>query len=197
MPLKKHLILAASLLVATPVYSADKNNAYAIEGAGIAGCTHFLESAKKQDNNYFIFGGWIEGYFTASNQHISNTFDLSPWQSTQLLLKITESICKQNPSLKFNQVVSSIAMDMSNQRLDQGNKFIPINEGNTSYAFQEEVIIRIKQALKKKDFYNGNIDNQYDDSIKKAVKLFQKEVGQPETGLPDQGTLYELFKPKQ
>ena len=197
MSLKKQLTLACSLFIVTPVYSADSDGAYAIEGAGIASCTHFLESAKKQDNSYFIFGGWIEGYFSASNQHTSNTFDLSPWQSTPLLLKITESICTQKPDLKFHQVISSIAMDMTNQRLDHGGKFIPISEGSTNYVFQEEVIVRMKQVLKDKGLYDGNIDGEYDDPTKKAIKQFQKVAGQPETGLPEQGTLYELFKPKQ
>ena len=196
MSLKKLILILASFFAMPLAHATDNNDAYAIKGAGITSCSNFIKSAQNKDKTLYIYGGWIEGYFTASNQHFQDTFDLAPWQTTQLLLKIVESVCTKNPSLKFHQVLNSMAVEMGKQRLNKGGKFVKIND-SLNYVLQEEVIARMKHALKAKGYYSGEINGTYGDSIKTAIKRFQKEVGQPETGLPDQGTLYELFKPNQ
>lgn len=175
----------------TITQGADGNNAYAIKGAGIAKCSKFIELHQKKSDVYLVFGGWIEGYLTAINQQQPNTFDLAPWQSTQLLLAATESLCKQKPEMQFQEAVQVLIGGLAQQRITQGGKFITIDQ----YVFQEEVIKRMKGALKSRGLYSGNTnDAQYDDKLKAAVKQFQKSVKQAGTGLPDQGTLFELFK---
>lgn len=184
--------LFASLLPSSIAYGADSNDAYAIKGAGIAKCSKFIEFHQKKDNTYLIFGGWLEGYLTAINQQQANTFDLAPWQSTQLLLIAAESLCKQKPELQFQAAVQILIGELMPQKITQGGKFVTIDK----YIYQEEVIKRMKSVLKSRDLYNGNLnDAQYDDKLKSAVKQFQKNIKQPQTGLPDQGTLFELFRP--
>ncbi len=178
----------------SPTYSADSASSYAIKGVGIASCSHFIKSAKAQDKLYFIYGGWVDGFVTASNQHLRETFDLTPWQSTGLLLKIAESICAQNPKMQFHQAINKIKVELAKQRLDKGENYVDI-ANNKKYVYQEEVIRRMKQMLKNKKHYSGPINAEYDENMKIAVKSFQKSIKQSQTGLPDQGTLFELFKP--
>ncbi len=186
-------LLCASLLPSI-TYGADSNNAYAIKGAGIAKCSKFIEFHQKKDDAYLIFGGWLEGYLTAINQQQAGTFDLAPWQSTQLLLIAAESLCKQKPELQFQTAIQILINELAPQKIAQGGKFITVDK----YIYQEEVIKRMKNALKSRGLYSGNIsDAQYDDRLKTAMKQFQKGIKQTETGLPDQGTLYELFKPQK
>lgn len=173
-------------------FGADSGDAYAIKGAGIAKCSKFIEFREKKDNAYLIFGGWLEGYLTAMNQQQANTFDLAPWQSTQLLLIAVESLCKQKPEMQFQAAVQILINELSPQKISQGGKFVSIDK----YIYQEEMVKRIKNALKSRNLYNGNLDDpRYDDKLKASVKQFQKTIKLPQTGLPDQGTLYELFKP--
>ncbi len=184
-------LLCASLLPSI-TYGADGSDAYAIKGAGIAKCSKFIEFHQKKDDTYLIFGGWLEGYLTAINQQQANTFDLAPWQSTQLLLMAAESLCKQKPELQFQAAIQILISELMPQKITQGGKFITVDK----YIYQEEVIKRMKSALKSRALYNGNIsDAQYDDKLKAAVKQFQKNTKQTQTGLPDQGTLFELFRP--
>lgn len=185
--------LLASLCLPSIVYGMDSSNAYAIKGAGIAKCSKFIEFHQKKSDVYLVFGGWLEGYLTATNQQQTDTFDLAPWQSTQLLLLATESLCKQKPDMQFQEAVQVLIGQLAQQRITQGGKFVTID----SYIYQEEVVKRMKNALKSRGLYSGVGDGQYDDKLKAAVKQFQKGIKQPETGLPDQGTLYELFKPQK
>ncbi len=172
-------------------FAADSNDAFAIKGAGIAKCSKFIEFHQKKDDIYLVFGGWLEGYLTAINQQQANTFDLAPWQSTQLMLIAAEALCKQKPDMTFQSAVQILIAELMPQKVTQGGKFISIDK----YVYQEEVVKRIKNALKSRNLYSGNVnDVQYDEKLKIAVKKFQKNIQQPQTGLPDQGTLYELFK---
>lgn len=194
--MKTNYISLILFLILTPSigYSSDKNNTYAIEGAGIASCSKFIETANTKDKHYYIYGGWVEGYLTATNQYQEETFDLTPWQSTQLILKIIESICLNNPKAKFHQVLNNLVPELSKQRIDIGGKFIDIN-GKRKYIFQEEVILRMKKALTQKQLFSGDYSTEYNDELINAVIKFQKKINQKATGLPDQTTLFELFKP--
>jgi len=187
-------LILSLVLIPSIGYSSDKNNTYAIEGAGIASCSKFVESASKKDNHYYVYGGWVEGFLTASNQHQEQTFDLTPWQSTQLILKIIESICTENPKAKFHQVLNNLVPELSKQRISIGGKFVDI-DGKRKYVFQEEVILRMKKALTNKQLYTGGLTTEYSDELKNSVIKFQKKIHQNATGLPDQATLFELFKP--
>lgn len=191
---KTSVLLLAPLCLPSISYATDGNNAYAIKGAGIAKCSTFIEFHQKKSDVYLVFGGWLEGYLTAINQQQSNTFDLAPWQSTQLLLVATESLCKQKPDMQFQEAVQVLIGQLAQQKIAQGGKFVTVDQ----YVFQEEVVKRMKNTLKSRGLYSGNVgDAQYDDKLKAAVKQFQKGIKQSETGLPDQGTLYELFKPQK
>lgn len=178
------------------VSALDDNQAYAIKGAGIASCSKFLESMAGVDKAYFVYGGWLEGYFTASNKYLPKTYDIVPWQSTQLMLKTVESVCKQSPEMTLNNVVQMLVTDLASQRITMGTKFVRLGEGYSN-VFQEEVVIRIKKALTDRGFYSGELSAEYTDSVKSALREYQKSVGQEETGMPNQATLFLLFQPRK
>jgi peptidoglycan hydrolase-like protein with peptidoglycan-binding domain len=96
--------------------------------------------------------------------------------------------------MQFQEAVQILIGQLAQQRITQGGKFVTIDQ----YVYQEEVIKRMKSTLKSRGLYSGNVDDgQYDEKLKAAVKRFQKGIKQQETGAPDQGTLYELFKPQK
>ncbi|MDH5545617.1 MAG: peptidoglycan-binding protein [Gammaproteobacteria bacterium] len=185
-------IVLCCLSLISSAFAADSDGSYAVKGAGISSCGKFVSAAKNKKDLYLVYGGWVEGYITASNQHLDQTFDLAPWQSTQLLLKIIESVCTQNTEQNLHQVLARISADMSRQRIAKGGKFVDI-DGKRNYIFQEEVIERIKQALKNKGLYTGPVNGEYTSDLQKSLKQFQKNINQNQSGLPDQGTLLKLF----
>lgn len=177
--------------------AADINNSFAIKGAGIASCNKFLESVAKKDNVYYVYGGWIEGYITAQNNLQASTFDIAPWQSTGLLLKVVESICIKRPELKFHQVMSTVSAELLQQKLDLGNQFVNVGSSSQPILLQIEMVKRIQQALNSKGFDVGVVDGAYGEASRTAMKAFQTYRGLDVTGTPDQGALFELFKPEQ
>jgi len=176
----------------TPAQAADENETYAVKGAGVSYCSTFVESMQSRDKNYFVYGGWIEGYLTGLNQQLANTFDLAPWQTTELMLRIIEPICQQNPKQQFHNVMKAMAGEFSQHKVSQSGNYIQI-EADKSLVFQEVIITRIKATLVEKGFYKGDDDFGWGEAVIAAVKDFQRSQGLEETGLPDQLTLYKLF----
>lgn len=194
------IILHAILLSAftsSLVYAADVDGVYSVEGIGVTGCASFIESVSQKNNKYYIYAGWLEGHLTAQNRLQNNTFDISPWQSTELLLKIIESICVKNPELKFYQVVDVIVAGLLKQKLDSASEFKNVGSLDNPLVLQAEVIKRIQQVLTNKGFNVGPIDGAYGGSSQAAMKSFQSSRGLGVTGLPDQISLFELFKPEE
>ena len=155
-----------------------------------------MESIETKDSVYYVYGGWIEGYLTSQNLLQKDTFDIAPWQSTGLLLKVTESICKKQPELKFHQVMGMITAELTPQKLSVGSQFVSVGTPDKPIVLQVEMIERIQQALNSKGF-GGVVDGVYGESSRAAMKDFQSLRGLSVTGAPDQGSLFELFKPEK
>ncbi len=188
------LLLCTALILTTqtPLQAADKNEIYAIKGAGVSYCSTFVESMKTRDKYYFVYGGWIEGYLTGLNQQLTDTFDLTPWQTTELMLRVIEPICQQNPEQQFHKVVKAMAGEFSQQKISESGNYIQL-EADKNLVFQETVIKRIKNTLVEKGFYKGDDNLSWGEPVIAAVKEFQRSQDLEETGLPDQFTLYKLF----
>lgn len=188
------LLICSSLIFSTcnSLQAADKNEVYAVKGAGVSYCSTFLESMEARDKNYFIYGGWVEGYLTALNQQLADTFDLAPWQTTELMLKMIEPVCQQNPEQQFHNVVKAMAGQFSEHKITESSNYVQL-ETNKNLVFQESVIKRIKNALMEKGLYEGDDDLSWGGEVTTAIKEFQHSQDLEETGTPDQVTLYKLF----
>ena len=191
--LKKIILgFCTSIIFCLPAQAIDTNNVYAVKGAGLTACARFLESAENKDGSYLVYGGWIEGYISALNQQLDQTFDLAPWQSTPLLLRLVEANCKANENVQFHQVAKAMVGQLVEGKIQVGSSFIMINN-DPHFVFQEEVIKRIKIVLRQKGFYQGAIDKTWTQDSMDALKGFQNSKGLPTSGLPDQDTLTQLF----
>ena len=79
----RHLSIAIVLMFsAHNALAVDSAGSFAVKGVGLSKCSAFVEVVKaKETATLSRYIGWVAGYISASNQHISNTFDLTPWQN--------------------------------------------------------------------------------------------------------------------
>lgn len=194
--MKRAWLLGGCLLGSVMVgHAADTQGLYAIKGAGITSCGSFVQAAQAKNNLYFAYGGWLEGYLTAYNRAQRDTFDLAPWQSTALLLKVTESFCKRSSDMKFHQAVDIVLKELQPQRTSESTGYVKLGTSEQPVVLQKEVIARIQKALLQKGFLTSvAVLGDYDDATSDALKAFQKSMQHTETGVPEQSTLFELFK---
>jgi hypothetical protein len=191
------LPMAFALTLSNAATAADANGQFAIEGVGAAPCSALLQAREGEDRSLFIaIGGWIEGYISAVNALTDDTFDLTPWEKTDLFMALLEGNCEQNPDLQVVVIVRGLVQSLFPERLRKPSevKQVDLGEGR-KVAHYVETLQRIQKALKDRGHYTGTIDGDYGPGTRTAMAAFQKTAELEPTGLPDQLTLLRLLHP--
>jgi len=174
----------------------DKNGSYAIRGAGLIDCQTYLVEKERQSQAYIMMGGWIDGYLTGINQLSDDTYDITPYQSTEIIAKIVETHCQNNSEHRLFTVVSSIAAQLHDDRISMSSELITINVDDKSARLYRETIRRMQSRLVSIGFYDDVVAGEFNAATLEAIKAYQKSIGYEATGFPDQATLWKLFAEK-
>jgi hypothetical protein len=181
------------VLVNQSAWSADENDKFAALGAGVVSCSRFLEARELRSKEYFLFGGWIEGYLSSINQREKDTYTLVPWQSVDVLAGFLAEYCSKNPDHAFLKAVASMAAALRPQRLSTASERIAVSVNQYKKDFFREVLARMQKKLSERGYYNGETKGDFDKTTATALGLFQRDAGIEVSGFPDQKTLFRLF----
>lgn len=191
----RKLNLAALIAVtALGADAAEKDGQFAIKGAGAQTCAQFIAAWDQGNTDLKQYAGWIDGYVTAVNQHVSNTYDTTPWQTTETLLGMTHSVCKQlAPKARFIDAMSLLLRQIWPTRLHEKSEFDEIRRGQRAMVVYRAVLDAVKARLTTLGYAAGPPGAAFDESMSNALRAFQGERGLQPTGLPNQKTLFALF----
>ena len=56
------------LICISTCFASDNKGNFAVKGIGTLSCEKFVNAKDTKDSAYMHFGGWIEGYISASNK---------------------------------------------------------------------------------------------------------------------------------
>ncbi|MFT5174871.1 MAG: hypothetical protein ACI8W7_003060 [Gammaproteobacteria bacterium] len=195
--MKLHNLSIAIVLMfsANNVLAIDSAGSFAVKGVGLSKCSAFVEVVKsKETAKLSRYIGWTAGYISASNQHVSKTFDLTPWQNIRTLTLALVNHCDRNADMRFGEAVVRMAASLAADRLNEKSELVAIeHEGKQHYVYQE-TIRRTQTKLSELGMFTGDSDGEFNDATKQAVTTFQSERKLPATGLPDQKTMFELMR---
>lgn len=189
-------LLGAFLLAAncaTQALAADAKGDFAIDGGGGRQCSAFTEAAKKRNTDYFLYAGWVEGYISATNQYAKDTYDITPWQTTELLLAALGQYCAKNPKQPFVVAVNSMLGVLRPDRLQSKSELIMIQTDKGAVALYKAMIETIQRKLADQKLYAGAKDGSFTPGLKDALRDFQVKSNLPASGFPDQLTLNKLL----
>lgn len=190
------IVITAIALLAMPAHirAADSKGAYAIDGGGAAPCKAFTESRRAADENAAdLFAGWVDGYLTAANKNRPDTFDMTPWQTTDLLLTLLARYCDLYPEDRFEIAVNNMLNALHPTRLTEKSDKIIAGAKAKGVPVYRETLRGVQKSLSEKGFYSGPMDGNYGEALNKALMAFQEKNGLKVTGLPEQETLYRLL----
>lgn len=176
-----------------PAPAADADGRFMVKGGGAAACDVFVESQKSKNDQFISFAGWVEGYLTYLNQREASTFDVAPWQSTELILAAVAGRCRRDPSASFHQAVYQVTADMRASRLQSRSELVTATVGEQSVVLYRAVVERIQTRLGQRGLFDGDPTGEFDAATAAALRAFQAERDLPATGLPDQLTLANLL----
>lgn len=187
-------IVYTLLLHSAVTIAADAKGDFALKGAGFLPCRIYVDEREKRSNIYYMISGWLEGYVSAHNKYTADTFDLTSFESLELLLRVMDNHCKSNPDDRLYSVINSIIIKLNPDRLQQASPRVEITEGDRKTVLYRETIRRMQAELTLLGLYKAEVDGRYTDATRSALIAFQSDLGFETTGFPDQTTLWRLLR---
>lgn len=188
------LIFACSFAVSNVAYAADENGKFAIKGGGLQTCVKFVEAMDAGSQDVALYGGWIEGFITAQNQQNDDTFDITPWQTTNTLLSLTKAVCEQaNEGARFVDGFAGVYRLLFPSRLRTESEPLGLSNGEARSVAYREILKRVQIALRDQGYDIPDEDGNFDQAAIGQLIEYQRSKGLTASGLPDQPTLYSLF----
>mgnify|MGYP001443242952 CR=1 FL=1 len=187
-------VLALGLSMSNTAGAADAKGNFAIDGGGSQPCESFTTAKTKKTTDYQIYAGWVDGYVTAANQYSKDTYDLTPWQTTELLLSALVKHCTANPTQPFIIAVNNMLAALKPARLQNKSELVMVQTTGGGSLVYKAVLESVQRKLAEKKLYSGKIDGAYSPAVRDALRAYQGSERISASGLPDQATLLKLLK---
>lgn len=181
------------LVLSLPAVASDEAQNFAVKGAGLASCADYIQARQNNSPVFYQFGGWINGYLTGLNQLSPQTYDLAPWQSSDLLAGVILRNCRENPERRFVETVAAMVTSLKDQRLLTKSPLVEARVGESRIRIYREQLRRAQEKLAENGLYQGEPDGLFDARTEDGLRAYQKAGRLTETGLPDQATLLAMF----
>jgi len=180
-----------------PVQAADTSGDFAIRGVGRISCAELSDAVEKKDKQRLsFFGTWLEGYISAANQFSDNTFDVTPWQTTELLLALLGRACAQHPDQNFMGVVGRLIAEMRPLRLTENSPLLKLQTDKNVQVQYREIVERVRRRLVDLGYAfaeEGIIGERALEELRANLRAYQQANKLPVSGDLDQHTMLNLF----
>jgi len=194
MPFIRTFVVVGLLAQGSIAAAADQNGLFSIRGAGLLTCATYVKEREAASGAYVMIGGWLDGYITAINELSHETFDIVPYESTELLTILINRHCENNPDDILYAVTNSLLAKLFDDRLKTSSAYVDIRVGVDQMRLYVDTVARIQTALVKKKFLGTESTGQWNLATQNAVARYQDSVGLNSTGFPDQTTLWRLLQ---
>lgn len=185
---------ACLMLFCSSASAADDTGRFVVEGVGRIDCARFLDEQSKNSPVFHAVFGWIDGYSTAFNTLRPDTFDVTPWETTELLLLKLSHHCGTRPQDRIGDAVAALFRTLEPNRLQAWSEPSQARNGDSVVVLYTEVFRRIGAALTKLGLLPEGDRQVFDQAMGLALMEFQRGAGLPASGLPDQPTLNALLR---
>lgn len=191
----KYLItcLALCLLTAKAIAAAP-DGSFAVDGPGSQPCSSFVQALESDNKTATIaYAAWTEGFTTGVNVFREQTFDITPWQTTSLLLAKMRAFCQNNPDMAYVDALGRLIATLMRDRLGESSPLVQTRYKGKAVALPAAIVQRVRAALQQQGATISSPQGGFDQSFADALIAYQKAHALVPTGLPDQPTLNALF----
>ena len=188
------LLLAVLLGAPLAAGAADSEGRFAVKGAGATTCADYAAAFDERGDRLYAYGGWLEGYLTAANQTLEDTFDLTSWETPQTLAVLLVNHCRRNPEVSFLDATRLMFQALHDARIKSSSELVVVRDGERGMRMYRETLQRVQTRLAENGLYKGAVDGTYNEATRAAMRTFQQQSGLEENGMPDQATLMQLLR---
>jgi hypothetical protein len=174
-------------------WSATADGQYGVRGAALVPCSVYTQERSAQSELYAMLSSWIDGYISGVNQQASGVFDVSSFESTELLAALLNEHCVKHPSNTLYSVVTLLVEKMAANRLADYSEKVTVQQGERKVRLYRETLRRMQNKFSAIGLYEGEQDGAYSPHLQESIRRYQTSINFKATGFPDQLTLWRLF----
>ncbi|PWR03516.1 hypothetical protein DKT77_06580 [Meridianimarinicoccus roseus] len=177
-------------------HAASVGGEFNVDGPGAQNCSLFVEAVDQADAaSLTAFSAWTEGFVTGVNVFRDETYDVTPWQTPQLILSKMAAFCRENPDVPYVNGLGRLISVLMPNRQTEPSPIIQVRYDGQAVALPTWVLNEARRALEAVTDGGAlpTAPDGFDDAFAERLKSFQAAEGLPRTGLPDQATLNRLF----
>ncbi|MGB0659927.1 MAG: HdeA/HdeB family chaperone [Mangrovicoccus sp.] len=173
--------------------AADSKGLFAVDGMGNMTCARFAE-LPSDSRDFWGAIGWMEGYITGFNQLRSDTYDVTPWQTTEVLASALRAGCADHPEVKLVAALNAMIKQLAPDRLTDATPIRRLDDGTNAVFVYETVLAHMRDKLHDQGYLAANtaLDDQ---ALFMALGSYQKDQGLAVTHLPDLPTVARILRP--
>jgi len=140
-----------------------------------------------------MLGSWVDGYITGINQQTPGVYNVTSFESNELIAALVNEHCSKNPQDSMFAVVKLLIDKMAANKLTEPSNKVNVELGERNVSLYVETLKRIQEKLTALTFYKGEVNGEYNEALQQAIGRYQTSIELNPTGFPDQLTLWRLF----
>lgn len=191
---RSFLTLAFWLALSFPAHAADPEGMFAVKGAGVTPCEKYASDYRSGRESVVLHATWLNGYISALNQVLPQTYDIVSWQDINFLMSYVAEVCERDPSLNFYAAAGQMLTNFRPEAIRARELPVTIEQPDAApVALYPTVVKRIQDRLSALGFYDGESDGEFGESTATALTAFQRSRELDATGSPDTNTVFRLM----
>ncbi len=193
------LASALGLLPLAPLPSSaeDAGGRFAVDGVGRVTCARMLELRSGEGAEARLgrasLAAWVDGFLSAANLLTPDTYDLTPWQTTEVVEAMIASHCAANPDDAIALAAGRLTRALAGQRAAEAQETVSLRANGRAVNLYRGTLEAVREAVAARGLPTGAVGG-YDEAFAASVAAVQEEAGLPPTGLPDVPTLVTLLQ---
>ncbi|MBK5925765.1 hypothetical protein CCR87_00060 [Rhodobaculum claviforme] len=167
-----------------------------MKGVGRLSCTQFLTERAAGSDLYWNIGGWIDGYASAYNAYVPETYDISPHApgtAADTFSVFLAKHCEQHPQDPIGLVLKSLLERLHAIRVTDRSEVTTVAVDGKTYQVYASVLAHVQQALIRDGYYDGTMDGKFGPKLQAALSKFQADSGMPANGAPTEATMVRIL----
>ncbi len=181
------------VLMSCQAIGADKNGQFAIKGVGNVDCKSYVSIIQSNNQQKYLFAGWLNGFITSHNQHLIDTFDLTSWENVETLGNYMYQHCLLNTEKSFFQAATDMVTKLGTEKIDLYKSAVTFSANSKTYVVYDQVVMRMKQKLSDLNIFSGDINAEITTNFKDAVKTYAHNTDIEIESIFDQQLLFKMF----
>lgn len=156
-------------------------------------CSEFVAAQAGDKELVIAFAGWTGGFLTGINVFRDQTFDITPFQATELILSKMAKYGEAHPDEVYVSALGKLVAMLMAGRLQTASPLVRVTSGSSAVFIYADVLEDVRAKLLAAGGTPPAEKGSFSPAFAQALAAHQTANGLAVTGLPDLATMNSLY----